>query len=60
MVKELISSLEDSDMRKLPVRTDPTNDDSTNIKRKTRILDHPKNLIEVLCARHDFPGLNRK
>ena len=31
--------------------TDPTNEDSTRIKRKTRIFDHPKHLIEVLHAR---------
>ena len=31
--------------------TDTANEDSTRIKRKIRILDHPKNLIEVLCAR---------
>ena len=30
---------------------DLANDYSTHIKRKIRILDHPKNLIEVLCAR---------
>ena len=31
--------------------TDPEYEDSTRIKQKIRILDHPKNLIEVLCAR---------
>ena len=51
MVKELPSSLEDGDILKLSVRTDPTNEDSTCVKRKIRILDHPKNLIEVLRAR---------
>ena len=45
MVKELPLSLEDGDMRKLSVRTDPSNDDSTCIKWKIGILDHPKNLI---------------
>ena len=30
---------------------DLANEDSTRIKRKIRILDHPKNLIEVLRAR---------
>ena len=30
--------------------TDPTNEDSTRIKRKIRIFDHPKNFIEVLRA----------
>ena len=35
-------------MRKLSVRTDPTNMDSTCVKRKFRILDHQKNVIEDL------------
>ena len=51
MVKELPSSLEGGDIRELSVPTDPTNEDSTRIKRKICILDHPKNLIEVLHAR---------
>ena len=51
MVMELTSSLEDGDMHELPVRTDPSNEDSTRVKRKIRILDHPKKLIEVLRAR---------
>ena len=51
IVKELPLSLDDSDMRKLSVRTDPTNEDSTRVKQKNRILDHPKNLLEVLRAR---------
>ena len=34
MVKELTLSLEDGDMRKLSVRTDPSNEDSTRIKQK--------------------------
>ena len=51
MVKELLLSLEDGDMRKLSVHTDPTNEDSTRAKRKIRILDHPKNLLEVLRER---------
>ena len=51
MVKELPVSLDDGDMRKLLVQTDPTNEDSNRIKQKIRILDHPKNLLEVLCAR---------
>ena len=42
IVKELTLSLEDGDMRKLSVRTDPTNEDSTCVKQKIRILDHPK------------------
>ena len=51
MVKELPSSLEYGDTRKMLVFTDPTNDDSTRVKQKICILDHHKNLIEVLCAR---------
>ena len=51
MVKELPSSLEYGDMCELPVRTDPTNEDSNRVKQKIRILDHPKDLIEFLCAR---------
>ena len=54
MVKELPLSIEDGDMRELSVRTDPTNEDSTPIKQKTRILDHPKNLLEVLRAMLDI------
>ena len=50
MVKELPSSPEDGDSLELSVLTDPTNEDSTRIKRKIHILDHPKNLIEVLRA----------
>ena len=50
MVKEVPLSLEDGDMRKLSVRTDPTNEDSTRVKRKIRILEHLKSLIEVLRA----------
>ena len=30
---------------------DPTNEDSTRVKQKFRILDHPKNFLEVLRAR---------
>ena len=51
MVNEMPLSLEDSDMRKMSVRIDPTNEDSTRVKQKIRILYHPKNLLEVLRAR---------
>ena len=50
MVKELPVSLDDGDMRKLLAWTDPTNEDLNLIKWKFRILDRPKNLLEVLCA----------
>ena len=51
MVKELSSSIENSDMRQLSVLTDQTNEDSTRVKQKNHILDHMKNFIEVLRAR---------
>ena len=51
MVKELPSSLEDRERRELSVRTDPSNEDSIHVKQKIRILDNPKNLIEVLRTR---------
>ena len=38
-------------MHKLSVHTDPTNKDLNHVKQKIRILDHPKNLLEVLRAR---------
>ena len=51
MVKERPVSLDDGDMRKLSVRADPTNEDLNRVKQRIRILDHPRNLLEVLCAR---------
>ena len=51
MVKERPVSLDDGYMRELSVQTDPTNEDLTRVKRRIRILDHPKNLLEVLCER---------
>ena len=50
MEKEVQSSTQDGSIRELSVLADPTNEQSTKIKRKIRILDHGKNLIEVLCA----------
>ena len=44
IVKEVPSSL-DGDICELLVLTDPANEDSTCIKQKIRILDHPKNLL---------------
>ena len=49
--KEVQSSTQDSAIRDLSVLADPKNEQSTKIKRKIRILDNPKNLIEVLHAR---------
>ena len=51
MEKEVQLSLQDGAIRELSVLADPSNEESTRIKRKIRILDHPKNLIEVLRAR---------
>ena len=51
MVKELSSSLEDGEIREMSVLTYSTNEDSTRIKQKIRIVDNPKNLIEVIRAR---------
>ena len=51
MDKEVISSSQDGAIRELWVLVDPSNKHSTNIKQRIRILDHPKNLIEVLRAR---------
>ena len=50
MEKEVQSSTQEGAIRELLVLADPTNEQSTKIKRKICILDHPKNLIEVLCA----------
>ena len=38
-------------MHGLSVRTDPSNEDSTCVKQKIRILDHLKDLIKVLRVR---------
>ena len=46
-----MSSSQDGNIRELSVLSDPSNEQSTKIKQKIRILDHPKNLIEVLRAR---------
>ena len=51
MVKERHVSLENGDMRKLLVQMDQTNEDWTRVKQRIRILDHPQNLLEVLCER---------
>ena len=51
-------SLEDDDIYKLSVLTDPTNEESTRIKRKICMLDHPKKLVEVIHAKLVIaPGL---
>ena len=54
MEKEVQSSTQDGTIRELSVLADPTNEQSTKIKRNIRILDHPKSLIEVLRASLDI------
>ena len=51
MENEVQSSSQDGVIYELSVLADPSNEHSTKIKRNIRILDHPKNLIEVLRAR---------
>ena len=45
---EVQSSTQDGIIHELSVLSDPSNKQSTKIKQKIRILDHPKNLIEFL------------
>ena len=51
MAKEVLSSSQDGNIRDLSVLSDPSNKKSMNIKQRIRMLDHPKNIIEVLWAR---------
>ena len=51
MDKEVLSFSQDGNIRELSVLSDTSNGQSTKIKQKIRMLDHPKNLIEVLRAR---------
>ena len=48
MDKEVLSSSQDSNIRDLLVLSNPSNKKSTKIKQISRILDHPKNLDEIL------------
>ena len=48
MEKEVQLSTQDGAIRELSVFADPSDEHSTNIKRKIRILDHPKNLNGIL------------
>ena len=50
MEKEVQSSSQYGAIREMLLLADPRNEHSTKIKRKIRILDHPKNLIKVLRA----------
>ena len=51
MDKEVLSSSKDGKIRELSVLSDPSNDNSTKIKQRIKILTHPKNLMKVLRAR---------
>ena len=51
MDKEVLSSSQDGDIRDLSFLSDPSNEQSTKIKQRICMLDHPKNLIEVLRDR---------
>ena len=51
MDKEVLLSSQDGTICELLVLSDPSNEQSTKIKQKIRILDHPKNFLEVLRAR---------
>ena len=51
MEKEVHLSTQDGAIRELSFLADPTKEQSTKIKRNIRILDHPKNFIEILRAR---------
>ena len=51
MEKEVQSSTQDGAICELSVLADATNKQATKINPKIRILDHPNNLIKVLCAR---------
>ena len=51
MEKEAQLLLEDGAICELSVLSDLENEDSTHIKWKIRIFDHPKNLIKVLRTR---------
>ena len=50
MDKEVLSSSQDGEIRELSVLSDPSNEKSTKIKQRIKILAHPKNLMEVLRA----------
>ena len=51
MDKEALSSSQEGNIRDLSVLSNPSNKKSTNNKQRICMLDHPKNLIEVLWAR---------
>jgi hypothetical protein len=47
-VKEQIIDKDDADMRELSVLTDPADPESMRVKRRIKVLAHPKNVLEVL------------
>ena len=51
MDKEVLSLSQDGDICDLSVLSNPSNEKRTKIKQRICILDHPKNLIEVLRDR---------
>ena len=51
MEKEVQSSSQDGAISELSILADPRNEHSTKNKQKIRILDHHKNLLEVIRAR---------
>ena len=59
MVKEIPVSLDDGDMHKLSVQTDPTNEDSTRVKQK-KLHSGPseKPSWGSSCKSRYFPGIN--
>ena len=50
MDKEVLSSSQNGKIRELSVLSDPSNEKSTKINQRIKILAHPKNLMEVLRA----------
>ena len=50
MDKEVLSSSQDVDIHDLSVLSDTSNEKSTKINQRIRILEHPKNLIKVIRA----------
>ena len=50
MDKEMLSSSQDGNICELLVLSDPSNEKSTKIKQRIRILEHPKNIIEVFSG----------
>ena len=60
MVKELTSLLEDGDIHEMAVLTDPTNEDSTCIKRKSAFRIIRESDRGSTRKARDCPGLNKE